>query len=130
MSDGNFWSENNWSEVGRQFTKSPKFALPGSTGVFVDPPTSKDLSQLATSKYVNQNQKLFNNNFQTFLLNNQPLMNENRLLQLNKPNEDMLYYVDNEMSQSQSSNQFDLELVKNVELKAFKCPLSLKKGKL
>jgi hypothetical protein len=114
--------------VGRQFTKSPKFALPGSTGVYIEPLASKAPSQLATSKYVNQNQKLFNENFKTFLLNNQPLLNENRLLQLNKLNDDMLYYVDDELSNSQTSNQFDLELVKNVELKAFKCPLSLKKG--
>jgi len=131
------WSDQNWSEFGKQFSKSSEFPLPGRVGIIFQEseneksPKNTNLvqhqskqvnySQLIKEKYI---ESITNENLNYLL--NKPLSQEN---QVNKLREALgaLYFQD-KMDRGSLSIEEDAYTKKHLELKAYECPKSLVQG--
>lgn len=115
------WSEQNWSELAKQFNKTADFPLPGQTGVIVEE-HKKGLKKVLIQKD-QQKDSLVQENL-SFLLN-RPLPIESQAIKLREAC-GAFYYK--EKMENSLLNLDALNLKKSYfELKAFKCPVSLVK---
>lgn len=114
----NVWSENNWSEFGKQFNKFKKFPLPGQTGV--TGLTEKKLKNFNDLNLESSNGNLVCENLDYLL--NQPLNQQSQVLKLNEATAGLV------LSEKMEKNAHKSEPI--FELKAHDCPKSLLKGNL
>lgn len=119
------WSDQNWSEIAKQFNKSIEFPLPGRTGVLsLERESDKKikLQQLTEAKLTGSAKSYLNENLDYLL--NRPLPKENQINALKEA-----VYYQNKMDNS-LSNLEKLRSKNCFELKAFSCPISLVEGKI
>ena len=119
------WSDQNWSEIAKQFNKPIEFPLPGRTGVLsLERESDKKikLQQLTEAKLTGSAKSYLNENLDYLL--NRPLPKENQINALKEA-----VYYQNKMDNS-LSNLEKLRSKNCFELKAFSCPISLVEGKI
>lgn len=123
----NIWSDQNWSEFGKQFNKSFEFPLPGRTGLIEVESESeseklpnKNLTKIISDKYIST---IFEENIDYLL--NRPTSQQS---QVNRLQEALgaFYIQDKEMKNTTTlSIEEDSYMRKHLELKAYECPMSL-----
>lgn len=119
FTDFNLWSENNWSPLSKELNAITKFPLPGQVGV-VD---VKKINLFNTNKQRELKEEEEEEYSKQFDLFYRPLANEHcmqTLMQIGNS-------INNEASKSGEDNTTNKKL---LELNAYKCPISLAKGKL
>ena len=115
----NIWSENNWSEFGKQINKPQDFPLPGQVGVIRE----LKLKTEQKLKKINQKPNLATENFNYLL--NKPQSHENQIIKLREAAGGDFFEKKMEENNLNENKKRPL-----FELKSYECPLSLKKGKL
>lgn len=118
------WSDQNWSEIAKQFNKSIEFPLPGRTGLLsLERESDKKLKleKLTGAKFSGSSKSFFSENLHYLL--EEPLPKENQINTLKETS-----YYEKKMENS-LSNLEKLRAKDCFELKAFSCPISLVEGK-
>lgn len=111
----NIWSENNWTNYGKQFTSNKQFPLPGKTGITFD---LNDLNKTNLPKNISKNIDKYCKNLEFLLYS--PLNQEKQALKFKEAIEGLK--MDNS-TESDSENYKKFNPL--FELKAYSCPKSL-----
>ena len=138
--DLSIWSDQNWSEFGKQFNKSAEFPLPGRTGIIASSSSSSDaavtspeskpqsssskrlhVTELITKTYI---ESILNDNL--YYLLSKPTAQEHQASKL-KEALGAFYYQD-KMQRATLSIEEDAQIRKRLELRAYNCPISLVQG--
>jgi hypothetical protein len=108
--DLNLWSEKNWSAFGRQFNKPKQFPLPGHIGL---------ISLTNVESQAKKQQKIIDdwNKFEASIPRNKQF---DTIMQA--------HFMQNTINEERKNEKLR-DIYKSFELKSFKCPQSLLKGK-
>ena len=139
--DNYTWSEINWSEYGKQFSKPIEFPLPGRIGVILNNNNNNKNSlsgaPTAAAKFESctcisptdphsldnpSNRKLVVDNLKSLL--NDPLPHENQLIKIREATSAYTY-----LDRLDASGNMEASAENCFELKAHACPISLINGK-